>query len=52
MVLILGPHIEINNGIINAIKDVKKMNGNTMQIFTGPPQSFELGKVMSNSKDV
>ena len=51
MVLILGPHIEINNGIINAIKDVKKMNGNTMQIFTGPPQSFELGKVMSLNEE-
>lgn len=51
MVLILGPHISVSDGLKKAIKNVKSMKGNAMQIFTGPPQSFELGKMVSESND-
>ena len=51
MVLILGPHISVSDGLKKAIKNVKSMKGNAMQIFTGPPQSYELGKMVSESND-
>ena len=47
MVLILGPHMSIGDGIDYAIRQVKNMKGNAMQIFTGPPHSFELGEAMT-----
>lgn len=46
--LFIGPHYSIGNGIIEAIKEVEKMDGNAMQIFTGPPQSLNLGTIFSN----
>jgi len=47
--LFIGPHYSIANGIIEAMKDVEKMGGNAMQIFTGPPQSLNLGKIFSDT---
>ena len=47
--LYIGPHYSISNGIIKAVKDVENMDGNAMQIFTGSPQSLDLGKLYSNS---
>jgi len=49
--LYIGPHYSISKGVIQAIKDVEKMDGNAMQIFTGPPQSLNLGTIFSNSQN-
>ena len=49
--LYLGPHYSIAKGVINAIKDVQEMDGTAMQIFTGSPQSLELGKLFSESDE-
>jgi deoxyribonuclease-4 len=43
--LYLGVHASINKGIISAKKETESIGGNCMQIFTGSPQSLELGKV-------
>ena len=47
--LYLGFHNSISNGVIQAKKEVEKAGGNCMQIFTSPPQSFELGKIFNDS---
>lgn len=49
--LFIGPHYSIANGIIEAMNEVEKMDGNAMQIFTGPPQSLNLGTIFSNSPE-
>jgi len=43
--LYLGVHASINHGIIRAKEETAAIGGNCMQIFTGSPQSLELGKV-------
>ena len=43
--LYLGVHASINFGIIKAKEKTEAIGGNCMQIFTGSPQSLELGKV-------
>jgi len=43
--LYLGVHASINHGIIQAKEQTLAIGGNCMQIFTGSPQSLELGKV-------
>lgn len=43
--LYLGVHASINHGIIRAKEETAVIGGNCMQIFTGSPQSLELGKV-------
>jgi deoxyribonuclease-4 len=43
--LYLGVHASISHGILRAKKDTAAIGGNCMQIFTGSPQSLELGKV-------
>jgi apurinic endonuclease APN1 len=43
--LYLGIHASINRGIIRAKEETELVGGNCMQIFTGSPQSLELGKV-------
>ena len=43
--LYLGVHASINHGIIQAKEKTLAIGGNCMQIFTGSPQSLELGKV-------
>jgi deoxyribonuclease-4 len=43
--LYLGVHASISNGIIRAKEETAAIGGNCMQIFTGSPQSLELGKV-------
>jgi deoxyribonuclease-4 len=43
--LYLGVHASINHGIIQAKEETLEIGGNCMQIFTGSPQSLELGKV-------
>lgn len=48
--LYLGVHASINGGIIKAKKDTEIIGGNCMQIFTGSPQSLELGKVYNLEK--
>ena len=48
--LYLGVHASINGGIIRAKEETAAIGGNCMQIFTGSPQSFELGKVYELSK--
>jgi len=47
--LFIGPHYSIMDGVIDAINKVEAMDGNAMQIFTGPPQSLNLGKIFSDS---
>ena len=47
--LYLGPHHSIADGVINAMKEVQKIGGNAMQIFTGPPHSLNLGKIFEAS---
>ena len=48
--LYLGVHASINAGIINAKKETELIGGNCMQIFTGSPQSLDLGKVYGLEK--
>ena len=48
--LYLGVHASINHGIIRAKEETAAIGGNCMQIFTGSPQSLELGKVYELSK--
>ena len=43
--LYLGVHASISHGILRAKEDTAAIGGNCMQIFTGSPQSLELGKV-------
>jgi deoxyribonuclease-4 len=43
--LYLGVHASINKGIIRAKEETEAIGGNCMQIFSGSPQSLELGKV-------
>lgn len=43
--LYLGVHASISHGILRAKKDTAAIGGNCIQIFTGSPQSLELGKV-------
>jgi deoxyribonuclease-4 len=43
--LYLGVHASISNGILRAKEETAAIGGNCMQIFTGSPQSLELGKV-------
>ena len=43
--LYLGVHASISGGIIRAKEETSAIGGNCMQIFTGSPQSLELGKV-------
>jgi apurinic endonuclease APN1 len=48
--LYLGVHASISGGIIRAKEETAAIGGNCMQIFTGSPQSLELGKVYELSK--
>jgi len=48
--LYLGVHASISGGIIRAKEETATIGGNCMQIFTGSPQSLELGKVYELSK--
>jgi deoxyribonuclease-4 len=48
--LYLGVHASINHGIIRAKEETAAIGGNCMQIFTGSPQSLELGKVYDLTK--
>ena len=48
--LYLGVHASINGGIIRAKEETEAIGGNCMQIFTGSPQSLELGKVYELDK--
>jgi deoxyribonuclease-4 len=48
--LYLGVHASINGGIIKAKEETEVIGGNCMQIFTGSPQSLELGKVYELDK--
>jgi len=48
--LYLGVHASINGGIIKAKEETTAIGGNCMQIFTGSPQSLELGKVYELDK--
>ena len=48
--LYLGVHASISHGIILAKEETAAIGGNCMQIFTGSPQSLELGKVYELSK--
>jgi apurinic endonuclease APN1 len=48
--LYLGVHASISGGIIRAKEETAVIGGNCMQIFTGSPQSLELGKVYELSK--
>jgi deoxyribonuclease-4 len=48
--LYLGVHASINGGIIKAKEETESIGGNCMQIFTGSPQSLELGKVYELDK--
>ena len=48
--LYLGVHASISGGIIRAKEETAAIGGNCMQIFTGSPQSLELGKVYDLSK--
>jgi len=48
--LYLGVHASISGGIIRAKEETTAIGGNCMQIFTGSPQSLELGKVYELSK--
>jgi deoxyribonuclease-4 len=48
--LFLGVHASISHGIIRAKEETAAIGGNCMQIFTGSPQSLELGKVYELSK--
>jgi deoxyribonuclease-4 len=48
--LYLGVHASISNGIIKAKEETSVIGGNCMQIFSGSPQSLELGKVYDLSK--
>jgi deoxyribonuclease-4 len=48
--LYLGVHASISGGIIRAKEETSTIGGNCMQIFTGSPQSLELGKVYELSK--
>lgn len=48
--LYLGVHASISGGIIRAKEETSAIGGNCMQIFTGSPQSLELGKVYELSK--
>ena len=46
MKLIIGAHMSISRGIINSLKEIEKINGNAIQIFTGSPMSLEKGKIL------
>jgi len=46
----LGAHTSIDKGIIKAKEKMEEIGGNCMQIFTGSPQSLDLGKVYYLSK--
>lgn len=48
--LYLGVHASINRGIIQAKEETAVIGGNCMQIFTGSPQSLDLGKVYDLTK--
>jgi apurinic endonuclease APN1 len=48
--LYLGVHASINHGIIRAKEETAAIGGNCMQIFTGSPQSLDLGKVYDLTK--
>lgn len=48
--LYLGVHASISNGILRAKEETAAIGGNCMQIFTGSPQSLELGKVYNLPK--
>ena len=48
--LYLGVHASINGGIIKAKEETEVVGGNCMQIFTGSPQSLDLGKVYELNK--
>jgi len=48
--LYLGVHASISNGIIEAKEETSTIGGNCMQIFSGSPQSLELGKVYDLDK--
>ena len=48
--LYLGVHASINGGLIKAKENTEAIGGNCMQIFTGSPQSLELGKVYELDK--
>ncbi len=48
--LYLGVHASINHGIIRAKEETTAIGGNCMQIFTGSPQSLDLGKVYDLTK--
>ena len=48
--LYLGVHASIKNGLIKAKEETEAIGGNCMQIFTGSPQSLELGKVYELDK--
>ena len=43
--LYLGVHASIHGGLIEAKDETEKVGGNCMQIFTGSPQSLNLGKI-------
>ena len=51
MTLLIGAHLSINNGILDSIKNIIKIGGNCIQIFTGPPQSLIQGKVFNSSEN-
>jgi deoxyribonuclease-4 len=48
--LYLGVHASISGGIIRAKEETAAIGGNCMQIFTGSPQSLDLGKVYELGK--
>jgi len=49
--LYLGVHASISSGIIRAKEKTAAIGGNCMQIFTGSPQSLDLGKVYELPKE-
>lgn len=49
--LYLGVHHSISDGIVNAIKDTARIDGNAIQVFTSPPQSLKLGKIFGESEE-
>ena len=51
MSLLIGAHLKNNENLLKSIKEIIKIGGNSIQIFTGPPNSLHQGKIFKYSDE-
>ena len=51
MSLLIGAHLKNNEDLLKSIKEIIKMGGNSIQFFTGPPNSLHQGKIFKYNNE-